>query len=376
MLLSPTHIIRSWWAVAALVAILTVAACGGPSDQNRDEVGESPQGSSGSNIGQQEETTGSGPFTAANPCDAFSMLGGAGGPGFMAQVLGGPSIETSESPPSDFAAELGQFTKEALEDVFDGDVSVDCFVEASTGDGGGVWIALTLPEAPPSGAAESVGDAMEAMGATVAGAVSANSAGGTFGLVSLETLPLNPPSGDISMGSLYFVTSPEGYYQAVMLASYEDNSGGNGQVTSSVGADPSSGSGMDIRSIPTTGPTTIAVTPTGMAATINDKIQPALEDILSVSLAVESFVQISAGGTDTVSLFYGVDDGLLDDTDVVAGFTEIVEGLDGTVTFSMVAGGGVNVTFEGLAIEELTMSGTLGISGGKIFVIISNISGS
>ena len=133
---------------------------------------------------------------------------------------------------------------------------------------------------------------------------------------------------------------------------------------------------MDIPSIPTTGPTTIAVTPTGMAATINDKIQPALEDILSVSLAVESFVQISAGGTDTVSLFYGVDDGLLDDTDVVAGFTEIVEGLDGTVTFSMVAGGGVNVTFEGLAIEELTMSGTLGISGGKIFVIISNISGS
>ncbi len=231
--------IRSWWVVATIVAVLAVTACGGPSDQNSGDVVESPQQSPGSSGDQQGQATGSGgqpsgpsPFAAANPCSAFPLVAGASpAGGFISQALGGPNLDTSGSPQSDFAEAVGKFSVEALEQIFDGNVTADCFFEATMGDEGVVWITLILPSAPPPGAGQAVGDAMAAMGATVV--FSTTTAAGAFDLVGLEGLPAKAPGGSTSTGGLYFVTNDQGASLAVLMVGYEEDSGQSSPVVTS-----------------------------------------------------------------------------------------------------------------------------------------------
>ena len=112
------------------------------------------------------------------------------------------------------------------------------------------------------------------------------------------------------------------------------------------------------------------------AATINDHLQPALEDALGVDLLVESFFETSASGANSVSLLYVISGGVPDSAATVPGFTTVVEGLGGTVSFSMAAGSDANVTFDELKIADLSASGSVGLTENKIFVtIISTTTG-
>ncbi len=355
--------IRLGWMVAAILAVFTIAACGGSSDQNSaDEQSVVSDGREAAGSGGQ--SSGTSPLSAANPCDAFSLVGGAGpAGGFMSQAFGGPDIDTSGSPQSDFAKEVAKFSEDALEQVFDGNVTANCFFEATMGDEGLVWIAFNLPSAPPSGAGQAVGDAMTAMGATVEGAFSSTTPGGTFDLVSFKSLPTEAPGGALSTGGLYFVTDETGSSLAVMMVGYEGSGGqGNQVITSS-----QPGGGNDI---PAMMPTIVPVVPAGMAAAISNQLRPALEDALGVDLLVESFFETSTGGTNSISLLYVIDGGLSDNSDVLPSLTNVVESLGGTVTFSMAAGGDANVAFDKLKIGDLSASGSVGLTENKIFVTI------
>ncbi len=365
--------IRLGWMVAAILAVFTIAACGGSSDQNNADE-QSVVSSDREAAGSGGQSSGTSPLSAANPCNAFSLVGGAGpAGGFMSQAFGGPDIDTSGSPQSDFAKEVAKFSEDALEQVFDGNVTAICFFEATMGDEGLVWIAFNLPSAPPSGAGQAVGDAMTAMGATVEGAFSSTTPGGTFDLVGFKSLPAEAPGGALSTGGLYFVTDETGSSLAVMMVGYEEGGEQSKVITSGQEA-PSSGGRNDI---PAVMPTIVPVVPTGTAATISDQLRPALEDALGVDLLVESFFETSAGGVNSVSLLYVIDGGVPDSAATVPGFTTVVEGLGGTVTFSMAAGSDANVTFDELKIADLSASGSVGLTENKIFItIISTTTGS
>jgi len=113
----------------------------------------------------------------------------------------------------------------------------------------------------------------------------------------------------------------------------------------------------------------VAVVPSGAAAAVNDVLQPQLEAALGVGLVVEISSQISAGANSIVSLSYAPDGEI--SADPLAGFTQVVESLGGAVTLSMTAGGGSIVTFEGMAINDLTATGSLTLADDKILVTIT-----
>jgi hypothetical protein len=61
-------------------------------------------------------------------------------------------VDSSKSPPSDFAAEVGRFAEDSLEEVLDGNVSPACSIESKTPDNGGQVSSgnSNVPAAPSS----------------------------------------------------------------------------------------------------------------------------------------------------------------------------------------------------------------------------------
>ena len=292
----------------------------------------------------------------------------------MSQAFGGPGFSTSDAPQSDFAEAVAKFSEEALEQVFDGNIAADCFFEANMGNEGVVWIAFVLPSAPPTGAGQAVGEAMTALGATVAGSSSTAITGGTFDLVGFQGLPAEAPGGGTSNGGLYFVTDEEGVSLAVMLVGYRDDDGQSTQVIAGGQEKPSPGTGNTESVV---APMTEEVLPTGMAATVNDEIRSALEAALGVKLIVESSFEATSGGTNSVSLLYAIDGDVPENSNRVSSITAAVENLGGTVTFSMATGGDATVTFDKLKISGFSASGSVGFAENKVFVtILSSAAGS
>ncbi len=102
-------------------------------------------------------------------------------------------------------------------------------------------------------------------------------------------------------------------------------------------------------------PTPVAVIPIGLASVFNDLIKPNLEDVLGVSLIVETSGQvIMAAGARTLTLLYSVDGGPLDNADVVSGFTKTVERLGATSNHNR----DIGINFEGLQVGDVSMGGT------------------
>ena len=330
-----------WLLLMVLVSVALLAACGGPAAD--DSVSE---GSTGSQSGVAGVKSG---VLGGNPCNAFSMLGGAGfGGGFIGQAMGGPDVETSGSPGSDFAREVGEFAEESLEEVFNGDVSTDCFLEVKMAGEGGLWVSLTLPGPPPSGAGQALGEAMTKRGATIEGAFSSSVAGASFDLVGVKDLPIESPSGGDLSGGLYFVTDDDGVSFAVMIVAYDQ---------SNAGQDPASGAGEPPPIAPTA--VVVAVTPSGTAKLVDSEFRPALQQAFDVDLIVESFFEVTVGAGTSVTVAYVIDGDASAVSDPLASLTKVIEGLGGTVSFSFAGGDTATVTFEGLQVSGLTAGGTL-----------------
>jgi hypothetical protein len=296
----------------------------------------------------------------------------------MAQVAGGPGVETSNSPSSEFAADVASFAEEALEEVLDGDVSADCFVEARTEEEGGVYVVLTLPSSPPPGAVQAVGDAMKQMGADVAGAYSSTYQYGTFDMITIQSMPVEPPRGTLAMGGLYFVSTQNGVYHAVMLVSYQDDSS---QAIATSGGDLPSGSETNLPAVSATPiattavPPVVAVVPTGVAGAINNDVKPALEEALGVSLVVESFFQTSAEGNNTVVISYVIDGSLPTLAGLQDGFSDTVNRLGGTASFSYAGEGTTSVIFDGLKAGGFnSISGGFSYTQDQIVVTLTSVS--
>ena len=363
-----------------MLVVLAAAACGGSEEQTGGNA-ESAQQPAASSSDQQDkekgpvgQPLGTNPLAAGNPCDAFALVGGAGAAGGLSQAFGGPGFGTSDAPQSDFAEAVAKFTEEALERVFDGNVTADCFFEANLGNEGLVWIAFVLPSAPPTGAGQAVGEAMTALGATVAGSSSAAITGGTFDLVGVQALPAEAPGGATSNGGLYFVTDEGGASLAVILVGYRDDNKQSSQATAGGQEKPPPGAGITESA---GAPAAVGVVPTGRAAIVNEQLRPALEDALGVNLIVESFFDTTAGGANSVSLLYAIDGDVPEIGTMVSSFTGVVEDLGGTVIFSMASGGNASVTFDRLNISGISANGNAGFHEGKVFVtFVSRVGGS
>ena len=390
---SPKHRIGLGLMAATMVVVLAVAGCGGsdeksggdtesaqqPSPSNGNAESAQQPAASSSNRQDKEkgpvaQPLGTNPLAAGNPCEAFALVGGAGAAGGLSQAFGGPGFGTSDAPQSDFAEAVAKFTEEALEQVFDGNVTADCFFEAAMGNEGLVWIAFVLPSAPPTGAGQAVGEAMTALGATVAGSSSAAIAGGTFDLVGFQALPAEAPGGATSNGGLYFVTDEAGASLAVMLVGYWNATGQGSQGIAGGQEKPSPGTGNTESA---GAPKTKEVVPTGMAAIVNDQLRPALEDALGVNLIVDSFFDTTAGGTNSVSLLCAIDGDVPEIGTMVSSFTGAVEDLGGTVIFSRAFGGNADVTFDRIKISGISANGSAGFAEGRVFVtFVSRAGGS
>lgn len=375
------------WLAIGLTCLALTAACGGTSDGSAsdNQPTQSQSIESPSDQSQQAPSEAGSDRTASqpselgpNPCNAFSMVAGAGpAGGFASQAFGGPDVETSGSPQSDFAREVGSFAENALEQVFEGDVTADCFFQATKEDEGGVWISLTLPGSPPSGAGQSVSEAMRDKGATVAGAYSSATSQGTFDFVALEAIPVDAPGNAPAQGGLYFVSTQEGGSFAVMMVGYQPNRGNRASdpnpVPSDTDAFTQGESSAQESPEPVAAGTATPVVPSGMAGTVNGELQPALEEAFGVSLVVESFSQTAAGGTNSVTISYAVQGDLPDGTDPMASFTSVVEDFGGTVSFSMTGGGTSNVSFEGLQIGETTATGSFNMNQNQIGALLATV---
>ncbi len=347
--------------VLLMAAVALIAACGGSAGNVESNGQQSSSSDAGGVTADSQPSTGgasaqgggsssSGVSNLTTPCNAFSMLGSAGLAG--AFTAGGANFDTSGSPKSEFAKNMASFAEDALETVLDGDVSGDCFFEGTVGDEGAVWIAMSLPSNPPAGSAQAMGDAMTQMGATVTGAISAGAQTGGFDMVAFEGLPFETPSGASVEGAVMFMTTPEGQTLAMVMAGYKNRAESQPSPVDGVRPETS------VADIP------VAVVPSGDAAAVNDVLQPQLEAALGVGLVVEIASQISAGANSIVSLSYAPDGEI--SADSLASFTQVVESLGGAVTLSMTAGGGSIVTFEGMAINDLTASGSLTLADDKI----------
>jgi hypothetical protein len=375
--------------VAALIVLILVAACTGPADQESSNPQESVSGDNGiaandqssqegtgsSNVQtNQAGTSGKQPSTASaitgiDACASYSWLAQTSA-GFSYESGDGSRVDSSKTPPSDFAAEVGRFAEDSLEEALVGDVSPACFIESKTPAGGSVYVALSLPGAPPTGVASAVGEAMKKRGANVVGSYSSTSTEGTFDLVSLQGIPAETPNKLPTTGALYFITTQEGTFQAVMLVSYTDI--GSGQVSSGMPNVPAAPSST-LAPLPALN--VVPVSPTGMAGDINDDLKPALKNALGVDLLVQSFFQSSAGGNDTATISYVIHGQLPAGVDLSAALSEVVESLGGTVSFAFASAEGTSVLFEGINAGEFSVGGgfTYVPSTGQIAVTLTSI---
>jgi hypothetical protein len=267
-------------------------------------------------------------------------------------------VDSSKTPPSDFAEEVGRFAEDSLEEVLDGDVSPACFIESKTSAGGSVYVALILPDAAGTGVASAVGEAMEKRGADVLGSYSSTSPEGTFDIVTVQGLPVETPDNLPAAGGLYFVTTQPGDFMAVMVANYTDTVGQTSSGNSSVPVVPSS------TRAPLPASTVVPVIPGGMMGSINSDIKPALEKALKTDLIVQNFFQSSTGGTNTGSISYVIGGQLPEGVELSAALSELTEDLEGTVSFAYSGNEGTSVAFEGVKAG--------GFSAGGAFTYVPN----
>lgn len=372
------------WSLVLLIGGLLTVACGNAPGQTPDSTTIQSEDSSQSQS-TQPTTPGSSNITGIssfNPCDSFGLLGPMAS-GFAAQTAGG-NIETSATPQSELAEKVGDFAVDSLQDALEGDVSADCYMEFSSDDETGVWVALTLPDTFSSGAANLVSDAMAERGASVTGTMSSGSQGATFDLVAFDSLPfdapagapVDAPAGSDLMGALYFVASTDGAYLAVMLASSGDS---GGDATSESGSDSSGDSASSDAAVsnegeantPGTTEPPVAVAPSGLADTVNDILEPALEDALGIDLVVTSFFQTGSAGDNAITLSYAFGESLPSLEEGAAALTGVIEELGGNVTFNMSAAEGSTVLFEQVEIGEFTLSGTLSLSVDTVVALVT-----
>ncbi|MEX0927610.1 MAG: hypothetical protein WD208_13030 [Dehalococcoidia bacterium] len=353
------------WLVSALIASMALAACGGgDDDEGADPTSTQPPPEPTATATpeptatptvppptptQPADPSGQGPITGTDPCDTFDIVGSIAG----AHITG----QTSESPQSDMARELDEFFQGVLEESTGGDVSSGCFFEVTSAESSGVWISLTLPGEP--GQSGDVRSALEARGATVAGTFNASADGMDMTWFALESLPVDGTGADGAM--LYVLGS-----NAVVIAGQavvDDIDGGMDDPAPTVGPGGSgapgpaptepSGPGMD-------------VTPSGIAAIIDGVLQPQLEEALGTDLEVQSSYETSAGGVTSVSLVYESVEGEIPVAE--AELQERLEGLGATVTSTVATGDGAMVSFEGLQLATVNVSGVVVQSPDEITV--------
>jgi hypothetical protein len=354
-----------------LFGVLLLVACGNSDSQTPVATAGASSGDAGPTQAPPETASGdanTSPVNSLDACDSFGLLGGLVA-GFSAQTAG-VNMETSGTPGSELAEDVRDFAVESLQEALEGDVSAGCFMEFSSDGETGVWIALTLPDAIASGAADRVSDAMTERGASVTGAMSSASQGATFDLVSFDALPFEAPNDADLQGAVYFVANTDGAYMAVVIASYSDDSSSDDSSPSD--GTPSDG-GSQVEEY-TPGPTEppVAVVPSGLAETINDGLEPALEDALGIGLVVESFFQMGSEGSNAITLSYAFEEPLPSSVDGASALTRAIEELGGSVTFSMSAAEGTTAAFEKVEIGGLTLSGTLTMAENSIAALVSN----
>jgi hypothetical protein len=106
----------------------------------------------------------------------------------------------------------------------------------------------------------------------------------------------------------------------------------------------------------------VAVVPSGLAGTINDGLQPALEDAMGIDLVVNSVFETGSAGNNVVTLTYAFGETLPSLENGSAALTEAIEGLGGNVTFSISAAGGASAAFEKVEVGEFVLTGNLSLS--------------
>jgi hypothetical protein len=115
----------------------------------------------------------------------------------------------------------------------------------------------------------------------------------------------------------------------------------------------------------------VAVAPSGLANTLNDSLEPALEDALGIDLVLTSFFQTGSAGDNAITLSYAFGEPLPSLEEGAAALTGVIEALGGNVTFNMSAAEGSTVLFEQVEFGEVTLSGTLSLSADTVVALVT-----
>jgi hypothetical protein len=117
--------------------------------------------------------------------------------------------------------------------------------------------------------------------------------------------------------------------------------------------------------------------PSGLAKTVNDGLEPALEEALGIDLVLNSYFPTESGfptesvGNNVITLSYAFGEPLPSLEEGASALTGVIEGLGGNVTFNMSAAEGATAAFEQAQIGEFTLSGTLSLSADAIVALVS-----
>jgi hypothetical protein len=334
----------SYFALLLITALsaTALAACGG--GDGGDEGSETPTATATSRPVSVTATTGAGGLgdLFANACDSISLA--AGVPDGMIDA------DASDEPPSDFASDVADYFTPIISDALSG-ATAACFIEALEDGGYGLYIGYRLDEPAPANSLELL--EAELISNSVAAedieTFSASFGGAGYSYVSATNVEA---LGEYSDGEAVLLVSG----QSVVLAVNSDGSGSSFDPTATPPVSGTSQAGGASAS-----PTVVA---TGAAKDLDDVLRPELEQALGVSLNLVSELNINAGDTTSVALFYQANENISGDAEdaIGAAMTE----LGGTVVSTFSSDGTTLIYVEGIPVGNKAAAGQVVYNGEEV----------